>query len=345
MTQSGWDQFCFSRYSEAAMLANEFNGNTKINDLLSDFELEVGHLELFNEEPIAEKEVREIQQKFLKPLKSDTDRIELLKELDLVLDAESDEQDGMMKIVSISPFDGKVVRFFQNSKKEIVLVVEIKLPPMVMAGGPEMDFLDGDNLGDLPKGGLDDLGPEEGVPMMDENPQIEIQFRDVDGKWMVHDVGMGDEVSIEHPTIESPVFSGKTPAGQKVQLADFRGKVVLLDFWGTWCKPCLKKLPELKKLHSALQGKDFAIVGVALDESNELADFLKKNKLPWENIADDNSICTKFKVDAFPTILLIDRSGSHVASHLEGEALLKKLADLLELNKAETEQLMKAFDK
>ncbi|MEZ6095794.1 MAG: TlpA disulfide reductase family protein [Pirellulaceae bacterium] len=128
------------------------------------------------------------------------------------------------------------------------------------------------------------------------------------------------------------------------ELSDYRGKVVLVDFWGTWCKGCIMEFPNLKKLVDALKGKDFEIVGIAQDDAETLKGFLEKKPLPWTNIVDgETNICGKFNIQMFPTTLLIDKEGNHVASNLHGAELVSKLSELLELTDEESRELSRRF--
>ncbi len=124
---------------------------------------------------------------------------------------------------------------------------------------------------------------------------------------------------------------GKTIDDQPVSLAAYKGKVVLVDFWGTWCGPCVASLPKLRELHSEYNSKGFEILGVAADNADSLKSFLANKPLGWKNIVDvDAEIAGKYSIDAFPTTLLIDKQGKHVATNLRGETLVKAIGLLLE---------------
>ena len=135
------------------------------------------------------------------------------------------------------------------------------------------------------------------------------------------------------PLIENIELQGETLQGEPVRMADYRGKVVLIDFWGTWCAPCIAELPDLKRIHAALREKGFEVIGVALDDEEPLREFLGKNELPWPNIVDaDGKIAKRFRVTEFPTTLLIDPDGKHFASNLFGDELLAEIVAQLDLN-------------
>jgi thiol-disulfide isomerase/thioredoxin len=124
-------------------------------------------------------------------------------------------------------------------------------------------------------------------------------------------------------------IEGNTIAGEAVSLASYKGKVVLVDFWGTWCGPCLAAMPKLTALHEKYQAKGFEILGVAADDSDSLKEFLDKKPLAWKNVTDaESELAMKYSIEAYPTTLLIDKQGKHVATNLHG-ALLEKAIDML----------------
>jgi thiol-disulfide isomerase/thioredoxin len=99
--------------------------------------------------------------------------------------------------------------------------------------------------------------------------------------------------------------------GEAIKLSDYRGKVVLLDFWATWCGPCRNEIPHERALASRFNGRPFAILGISQDGNREeLAAFLQTNPLPWANIFDgDGKITGRWNVSGIPTFVLIDHNG------------------------------------
>jgi thiol-disulfide isomerase/thioredoxin len=107
--------------------------------------------------------------------------------------------------------------------------------------------------------------------------------------------------------------------GKAFDIEDYKGKVVLLDFWATWCGPCLEKIPELKKLHAELGNKGLQIVGVSLDVPEKeggltkLKDFVAANKLDWpqfyEGVPVQQSFAAKWGILSIPRVFLIDKKG------------------------------------
>ncbi len=117
----------------------------------------------------------------------------------------------------------------------------------------------------------------------------------------------------------APSFVVETLEGAERALADLKGKVVLLDFWATWCEPCLETMPRLQKLHSANVGKGFEVYGVSIDEDKNRVDKIRKmiNKLgisyPTFVDAKPTPAWYRFKVRAIPAMYLLDRQSRIVA--------------------------------
>ncbi|MCL2304328.1 MAG: redoxin family protein [Planctomycetaceae bacterium] len=137
--------------------------------------------------------------------------------------------------------------------------------------------------------------------------------------------------------IDSPMtFSGVDLAGNKISSSDFRDKVVLIDFWATWCSPCLAAMPEMKRLHELYSKRGFEIVGVSVDrKKDELAKFLEEKKLPWK-ILSDTATAEKggkrlgeyYGITEYPTLMLVGRDGKVIATDLDMKTLEKELAKL-----------------
>jgi peroxiredoxin len=134
----------------------------------------------------------------------------------------------------------------------------------------------------------------------------------------------------ERPRFPRPAPDGlvRTLEGAKVTLASLRGGVTLVDFWATWCKPCLKSMPKIQELHDALSSKGFRAVGVSIDENGDetVTKFVQKKKLTYPIVIDDESAPSwaAFSVIAIPAMFLIDREGQ-IVSQWTGEVDWKEV--------------------
>jgi len=110
----------------------------------------------------------------------------------------------------------------------------------------------------------------------------------------------------------APDFSVTTSEGEYLTLDDLHGKVVLLDFWGTWCPPCVSSVPSLRDLHKKYaKDKSFVMISVSVnDEEEKWRAFTAKNQMDWPQYLDrEHTVERAFNVHAFPTYILIDHEG------------------------------------
>lgn len=129
-------------------------------------------------------------------------------------------------------------------------------------------------------------------------------------------------------------FSQQSSSGKMVKLSDYSGKIILLEFWGSWCIPCREGNPELVKTYNQFKEKGFEIVGVAADsEKSDWLKAIKQDKLLWPQVCDlkgdENDVVLMYGVNKFPSSFLIDKKGIIIAQDLRGKELQKRLATLL----------------
>jgi len=125
------------------------------------------------------------------------------------------------------------------------------------------------------------------------------------------------------PGAPFPDFNESDVNGNPLSISKYKGKVVLVDFWATWCPPCVAELPEIQKAYDKFHSQGFEVVGVSLDEEKgKLQQFVKQKKMPWPQFFDgkrwENKLAVKYGVDQTPTGYLLDRNGN-IIKKLEPE--------------------------
>ena len=134
--------------------------------------------------------------------------------------------------------------------------------------------------------------------------------------------------------IEAPNFSIKDINGKEIELKNYAGKYVLLDFWASWCGPCRKEMPNVVKLYEEFKGKNFEIIGISLDSSEK--DWKKAvtdMNMTWPQGCDfqlwQSPVARKYNVQAVPSMILINPEGKIEALDLRGKQLYTTIRTLL----------------
>jgi len=131
----------------------------------------------------------------------------------------------------------------------------------------------------------------------------------------------------------APDFTMNDTEGKPVSLSSFKGKIVLVDFWASWCGPCRQENPNVVKLYQQYHSKGFEILGVSLDRGkDEWLKAIKADNLTWTHVSDlkywQNAAARLYGVNSIPQSFLLDKEGKIIGKSLRGEELAKKLAEL-----------------
>lgn len=131
----------------------------------------------------------------------------------------------------------------------------------------------------------------------------------------------------------APDFAQQTPEGKDLKLSALRGKVVLIDFWASWCGPCRRENPNVVRVYNQYKDKGFEILGVSLDSAKDRwVQAIEQDGLTWMHVSDlkgwQNEVAQVYGVRAIPQTVLLDAEGKIIARNLRGPSLEEKLAEL-----------------
>jgi peroxiredoxin len=132
---------------------------------------------------------------------------------------------------------------------------------------------------------------------------------------------VGNALSVEMQNQKAPDFTLMDMQGRQVSLSDFKGKIVLVNFWATWCPPCIEEMPSMEKLYQRFKGEDFVLLAVNAEENGKqlVEGFLKKHNFSFPILLDEDAkVQQLFNVFRFPETVIINRHGEIVTKVLGG---------------------------
>ena len=134
-------------------------------------------------------------------------------------------------------------------------------------------------------------------------------------------------------------FNVKDLDGNDLSLEEYRGNVILLDFWAVWCAPCIAEMPNVKQVYEKYREENFQIIGISLDQSRDkLVGYLEKEGITWPQVFDgngwQNQVAKIYGIRAIPQMYLIDGEGVIRKSDVRGHALEPAVAELVRENNA-----------
>ncbi|MBD3863766.1 peroxiredoxin family protein [Olleya marilimosa] len=134
----------------------------------------------------------------------------------------------------------------------------------------------------------------------------------------------------------APTFTATTPDGKDLSLNDVDAKVIVLDFWASWCGPCRRENPNVVKMYNQYHDKGLEIVGISLDKQGQKDRWLKaiaQDKLTWKHVSNlegwQEPIALAYGVRSIPATYILDGEGKIIAKNLRGKALEDKIAEIL----------------
>lgn len=135
----------------------------------------------------------------------------------------------------------------------------------------------------------------------------------------------------------APKFEAPTPNGDMLSLDDALGKVTLVDFWASWCKPCRMENPNIVSVYQDYKDKGFTVLGVSLDKPNQKNRWLKAiedDNLTWNHVSNlqywSDPVARMYGINSIPAAFLLDENGKIIAKDLRGNALRAKVSELLD---------------
>ena len=138
----------------------------------------------------------------------------------------------------------------------------------------------------------------------------------------------------EGATAAAPDFTLQDNSGKQVRLVDLKGRVVLLEFWATWCPPCRAEIPTIERLHTQYGSKGLTILAISVDEGgwDEVKSFATEHKISYAVLRGTEDVSAKYMVRLIPSMFLIDKQGNIMKQYMGGgnvEAVEQEIKALL----------------
>ncbi|MFZ9761452.1 MAG: peroxiredoxin family protein [Candidatus Kapaibacteriota bacterium] len=137
---------------------------------------------------------------------------------------------------------------------------------------------------------------------------------------------------------KAPDFTMNDINGNSFTLSSLKGKVVMIDFWATWCPPCVRSIPEAKSIWNAFKKQDFVLLGISLDKDLAVwSNYVKEQNMNWTHVADglfwDNAAAVQYGVGSIPSVWILDKEGTIILKDVnplaESEKIRSTIAGLL----------------
>jgi thiol-disulfide isomerase/thioredoxin len=167
--------------------------------------------------------------------------------------------------------------------------------------------------------------PEKGIALLQELTQApDEKLADAAKLRLLKEQMVGKPVNLQFTAVD----------GSTVDLQALRGKIVLVDFWATWCPDCLRDMPAIRQIYQKYKDKGFAVIGISLDkDAQALSNFVARKLIPWPQYFDGqgwgNDFATKYGVRAIPEMWLIDQRGDLVSTDVSAGKLDQKIDQLI----------------
>ena len=269
--------------------------------------------------------------------------------------AAGEQQNYLLHFTTI-PSDGISSRKVDSKQGGIGAVIAPKDGNPVLSlvfkgsGAQEAGLLEGDQLLAINGTNVSTMKLDELIPMILGEPNTKIKITALrEGKNKMdftvtrHQLDMNAMAQEEHQRQESKHtrFLGRplpikftAVDGREVDLSAMKGKVVLLDFWATWCGPCVGEIPHVKEVYDKFHGQGFEVMGISFDkDKSKLEQFIKENGMPWPQYFDgkgwQNQYGEQFDIKSIPTMWLVGKDGNLADIHAR-EGLADKVQKLLE---------------